>query len=346
MNRVIAAVLSTTLALAGAAQAERGTTGLTLTPKLGWAHGDHAIDVDTHLQYRWEHWKAESDEGTDISGIRGRIGAGYTWRDRFRVYVQAQIVSVLGMESEATGAAGLYRASAGKSNEWSINARQFYAEGRWNPVPFARVGRQDINQGTLVKYAEPHWNYLRVKRMSQRLLGTVGWTHVERSYDAVTARVKPLDRNTLHLFVARPTTGVFEIANSYEANTDIITGGFDWTVERGKLLENVELTGFFTAYHDTRDPVEGRRPVRRHQALHLRRLSARCAPVRARTLRLAPVGCVPDRHLCGQPGPHPAQRSRARPDRRLDRGRGRLPVARRLEQAVAARWRELRLGRR
>jgi hypothetical protein len=256
MNGLLASVLVTSLTLAGIAQAEPETARLSLTPELGWAHGDHVIDVDAHFRYRWEYWKAESNKGTDIHGIRGRIGAGYTWRDRFRVYAQAQVVSLLGMEPGATGAAGLYRASAGKSSEWSIDARQLYAELRWDPILFARVGRQDINQGTLIKYAEPHWNYLRQKRMSQRLLGTVDWTNVARSYDAVSALVEPMDGNKLHVFVAQPTTGVFEIAKPYKANTDIITGGFDWTVERDRLLENVEFTGFFTTYHDSRDPMQ------------------------------------------------------------------------------------------
>jgi hypothetical protein len=60
--------------------------------------------------------------------------------------------------------------------------------------------------------------------------------------------------HVLHLYVAEPTTGVFEIDRGYKRQRDVIFGGFDWTVERGTWLANTELDAFFIGYSDDRDP--------------------------------------------------------------------------------------------
>jgi len=57
----------------------------------------------------------------------------------------------------------------------------------------------------------------------------------------------------LHLYVAQPTTGVFEIDRAYKRQLHVVYGGMDWTVERGTWLENTELGAFVIGYSDDRD---------------------------------------------------------------------------------------------
>jgi hypothetical protein len=59
--------------------------------------------------------------------------------------------------------------------------------------------------------------------------------------------------HVLHLYVAEPTTGVFEIDRGYKHQKDMIFGGLDWTVERGTWFDNTELDFFFIGYVDDRD---------------------------------------------------------------------------------------------
>jgi hypothetical protein len=47
---------------------------------------------------------------------------------------------------------------------------------------------------------------------------------------------------------------VFEIDGAYKRQRDVIFGGADWTVERGRWLSNTELGAFFLAYSDDRRP--------------------------------------------------------------------------------------------
>jgi hypothetical protein len=83
----------------------------------------------------------------------------------------------------------------------------------------------------------------------------VGWTHGERSYDGVSARMEQAG-HVLHLYAAEPTTGVFEIDRGYKRQKHVIFGGLDWTVERGTWLENTELGAFFLGYSDDRDAAK------------------------------------------------------------------------------------------
>ena len=72
-----------------------------------------------------------------------------------------------------------------------------------------RVGRQDVKLGQEVLYPEPNWRYLKTARLGERLVGTVGWSHVERAYDGASAGWN-LSGVQLYGFGARPTTGVFD----------------------------------------------------------------------------------------------------------------------------------------
>jgi len=254
---VVACVSNVILALPiVAAEDPDPKSGWQTTPSLKWSNGDHEIDLGTEVRYRWEHWRQRVDDGTGFSGLRVKLNGGYTWRNQLRLFAEGQLTSLFGLESDATGAAGLYRASTMGTSETVVKLRQLYAEGRLEKMPFLRVGRQDVRMGTVVGYPEANWKFLKVARLSQRLLGPVGWTDVARSYDSVTAKIDPLEGHAVHLFAGQPTTGVFEVENAYEPNRDIAFGGFDWTAKRGTVLKDTELTGFFMAYDDSRDPAD------------------------------------------------------------------------------------------
>ena len=73
MNRVIAAVLSTTVALAGAAQAERGTTGLTLAPNGGNAARGGGSALHRSGTRRADHWLLAAAENLRQNRMIGII---------------------------------------------------------------------------------------------------------------------------------------------------------------------------------------------------------------------------------------------------------------------------------
>ena len=231
--------------------------GFRLTPNVSWSEGDHRFDLHLNARFRWERWEALTNKDDNIYGIRLRAAGEYNWKDRLRLFAEGQYATVLDLDSTASGAAGLYRGNAQRAGSNSIQSfrlRQLFGEARLDANNWLRVGRQDLKNASAISYKEGNWKYLKNKRLGQRLVGGVGWTHGERSYDGVSARMEQ-GGHVLHLYAAEPTTGVFEIDRGYKRQKDVIFGGLDWTVERGTWIDNTELSAFFIGYSDDRNAL-------------------------------------------------------------------------------------------
>jgi hypothetical protein len=229
--------------------------GWRISPSIGWKNGDHRFDLHFNSRFRWERWEALTNNADNIYGVRTRVGGEYRWRDRFRLFAEGQHATVRDLDSNASGAAALYRANAhrpGRNSVDSFRVRQLFVQGGVDSENWLRAGRQDLKNASAISYKEGNWKYLKNKRLAQRLVGGVGWTHGERSYDGISARMEQ-NGHVLHLYVAEPTTGVFEIDRGYKHQKDMIFGGLDWTVEPGTWFDNTELDFFFIGYVDDRD---------------------------------------------------------------------------------------------
>jgi hypothetical protein len=229
--------------------------GFRFSPNIGFKYGDHRFDLRLQSRFRWERWEAFRDGGDNIYAFRTRLSGDYTWKNRLRLFAEGQHVNVFDLDGFPNGAAGLYRQKSHNPPSSSVNSfrvRRLFGEARLDSENWLRVGRQDLKNASAISYKEGNWKYLKNKRLGQRLVGGVGWTHGERSYDGVSGRMEQ-DGHVLHLYAAEPTTGVFEIDRGYKRNRHIIFGGIDWTVERGTWLENTELGAFFVGYSDDRD---------------------------------------------------------------------------------------------
>ncbi len=238
-------------ALAEADQAD----GLQFYPGISWKQGDHRFDLHLNARFRSERWEALTNGESNFNAFRVRAAGEYTWKDRLRLFAEGQYATVFDLDSSASGAAALYRNNAHNPPSSSVDSfrvRQLFGEARLDSESWLRVGRQDLKNASAIGYEEGNWKYLKNKRLSQRLLGGVGWTHGERSYDGVSARMAQAG-HVLHLYAAEPTTGVFEIDRGYKRQKHVIFGGFDWTVERGTWCENTELGAFFIGYSGDRD---------------------------------------------------------------------------------------------
>ncbi len=247
-----------------AAQAEPAPAaaedGFRLRPSVHWRSGDHRVDLGATVRVRSEAWDAHGKDLDWFTGTRTRVRAAYAYGESFRVFTELQDVRLHGMDRDASGAAALYRASSGDdAHAHGTDLRQAYLELRPLEGSVARLGRQDLKLGTEVLYAEPDWRYLKLARASQRLVGTVGWTHVERSNDGASLGWD-LGGHHVFAFAARPTTGVFDADSAYRHQSEITYGGLSWTAKRGTWLENVELRGFALAYEDDRPVRHGGLP--------------------------------------------------------------------------------------
>ncbi len=246
------------------ADATSESNGFFFSPNVYAQYGDHRFGLRFESRFRWERWQSFRDGGDNIYAFQNRISGDYTWRDRLRLFAEGQHVNVFDLDTDPNGAAGLYRINAHRSQSPlgpahphassvdSFAVRQLFGEARLDAANWLRVGRQDLKNASAIRYDEDNWRYLKNKRLERRLLGGVEWTHGERSYDGVSARMEQ-DGHVLHLYAAEPTTGVFEIDRGYKRQKQVIFGGLDWTVERGTWFENTEIGAFFIGYSDDRD---------------------------------------------------------------------------------------------
>jgi hypothetical protein len=229
--------------------------GFHATPSLFWKAGDHRLDVGLSTRVRPESWEAYVDETDWYTGTRTRLRLSYAWRDSIFAVAELQDVRLHGMDDDGTGALASYRnANGGRSQVRGDDVRTLYLEARPTAKSFLRAGRQDIKLDSQeVQYAEPSWRYLRSARLGERLVGTVGWSHVERAYDGFAAGAD-LSGVEVFAFGAQPTQGVFEAKSAYRGLHDVFVGGGSVTVERGTWLANDEL-GVFGVYYDDERPT-------------------------------------------------------------------------------------------
>jgi hypothetical protein len=240
-----------------AAETEPAPTddGFHLDPHLGFRRGDHNVDLELELRYRWEDWKAFNPDWDDFHGVRSRFALDYRYKDVFRLFAQGQQMASLGLTSDASGAGANYRTNNGNDQDpHGVRPSQLFAEASPTESSWIRFGRSYIDQGTLVTHSDANWSFLAGARLSQRLVGSVGWTTAARSNDGLSAFFD-WEGHAFHAFAAQPTTGVFVIdSDAYKRQKSITFGGIHWTAKRGTLVDDSQIEAFFIAYEDDRNP--------------------------------------------------------------------------------------------
>lgn len=256
--QVLLAVLIS-FSIVGAARAETPETpeGLRLGPNLGWKSGDHRVDLWASMRARGEYWDAFTEDDDVYAGLKHRLRLQYAFREQLLATVEGQYIQLVGMDRTASGAEAVYRTA----NESHHDAGEFHlrqAHLEWKPVPsfYLRAGRQDGKLGAEVAYTEADWKYLKTARLAERLIGTVGWSHVERATDAIAAGYD-FGGHRVDAFGGRPTTGVFEVDKGMRPLHDVAYGSAAWTVKRGTWLDDTELSFFGVFYDDERAVDEG-----------------------------------------------------------------------------------------
>lgn len=97
----------------------------------------------------------------------------------------------------------------------------------------------------------PVW--LKQQRISQRLLGNFGFTHVGRSFDGLEFTY-PTPKSTLTFFGGIPTRGVFDL-HGMDTLPEVRVAYLAYTrpYQRGRFQADTQLFGIY--YDDTRGGV-------------------------------------------------------------------------------------------
>lgn len=152
------------------------------------------------------------------------------------------------------GHGGSYRAvNGGQDGSLFIKTAsvKFKNVGEGNSL---RLGRFEFDDGSEVIPKDPSLAWLKRQRITTRLIGNFGFTHVQRSFDGgLFSHDKPSGNVTL--FLAQPTEGVFQL-NGLGRVKDVYTMYGAYT----KPMKSAEGRLFYIRYHDGRGlaPVDNR----------------------------------------------------------------------------------------
>lgn len=242
---------------AAPATSSASATGVPV-PGLGGAR------VTTSVRSRGESWRwfDGGNAGDYVFGATVPRIAIFLEHPRLAWRVEGVTPSFLGLPSDAVAAAPLGQLGLGgnytaannnRTSLTSVVLRQAWVE--WRPAGAAlRAGRFEFSDGAERAAKTPAMTALKATRVSQRLIGPFGFSHVGRSTDGVSVRASRGSLGALAL-LARPTSGVF---NAREAgrtlDIDLSYGALTSGGAVGTLGE-VDLRLFGATYRDRRGVV-------------------------------------------------------------------------------------------
>ena len=234
------------------------------------------------LRTRWENWHwfnpgdlsgaaGENDNNTyNFFATQLRLGIKYQY-DPWEAFVQMQDTRLLSLPSDAgaptpfgpLGLGALYFAHNQDQDQGRPFLKQAYLhiknlqELLCLPGVSLKLGRFEYMDGLEVvpdPKEDPKLNWLKTMRISQRLIGPFGWSHVTRSFDGVQAGYDQQKFN-FTAFWSKPTQGGLEI-DAQDQIKDIDLAAATLTLKKGTLLPNSEARLFYIFYNDERDVLK------------------------------------------------------------------------------------------
>ncbi|MBB6051449.1 alginate export family protein [Armatimonas rosea] len=146
------------------------------------------------------------------------------------------------------GVGAVYRAQNGSQNG-SVFLKQGFFVGKAAEGAL-KVGRFEFDEGKETIPTDPAMAFTKSSQVAARLIGTVGWSHVGRSFDGFTWSRTEKSANTT-LLAAMPTQGVYDL-DGQNTLTKVKVASLSHT----KLYKNGEDRLFLIGYEDTRGLVK------------------------------------------------------------------------------------------
>lgn len=140
--------------------------------------------------------------------------------------------------------------AANGNQDGALNVKQAFVrfKGAVGAGSNARLGRFEFNEGAETVNPNATLNFLKTQRISQRLVGTFGFSHTGRAFDGIQLNA-PLARGNFSGVLARPTEGVFQL----EANDNIDETAFLYGAYTQPLGTTSEARLFGLVYDDGRE---------------------------------------------------------------------------------------------
>ncbi len=221
------------------------------------------IDLGVNSRLRYELWGALQAAPSNQSeygffNLRIRPYIKYPG-EHIVVFFQFQYAGGFFLPEQAvSGPGALYYANSGNNaNPQTVDVLELYLQGKdlFTKGLGFRVGRYGIKGGLEVLYKDQAFDWVKKKRLSERLIGTFDWTNVGRRYDAAGASYDH-ERFKVEGFASRLLAGGFDYDTAFSALETVNIYGGSLTLKRDGLIPNTEVRVFGYYYYDNRPPTE------------------------------------------------------------------------------------------
>jgi hypothetical protein len=191
-----------------------------------------------------------------------RVGLGQR-NEKYEWQIEGEFPALMGLPERAIapapqgqlGTGATYFAANGRQDATAIFNQGFvrFKGVFWDKSASLRLGRFEFNDGLEVIPSDPALAVIKRDRISQRLIGVFGYTHIGRSFDGLQYS-RDSKTGNFTFFGARPTEGAFQLKSLHQLDVDIWYAAFTRT-ERHKTGEG-EWRAFATHYHDGRPTLK------------------------------------------------------------------------------------------
>jgi hypothetical protein len=175
----------------------------------------------------WSWFQGEADSNYTYSGTQIRLGIGENF-DRLDWYFELEAPVLLwlpehsvgpGAEGQYGGGASHYVANDDVRNAASLFPKQGYLRFKFRSVQALRIGRFELSDAGGTVPRDATLAAVKRDRLTNRLVGPVGWSHVGRGYDGLQYTYG--GKTNVTLAAARPTRGVYQVDGWGDLNVAI-----------------------------------------------------------------------------------------------------------------------------
>jgi hypothetical protein len=219
------------------------------------------LTVSGSLRLRFESWDWFDAPGHQDSYNFGagvlRLAVGQQ-REKVEWQVEGAFPLLVGLPDNAVapapqgqlGLGAAYFAANGRRDGAAILKQAFVRfKGFGGQANSLKVGRFEFNDGAEVMPADVTLAIVKRDHVTQRLIGTFGFTHVGRSFDGAQYSYNT-KRDNFTLFAARPTEGVFQLSANRQLDVDLYYAAYTRQTQAKKAAG--EARAFVIHYHDGR----------------------------------------------------------------------------------------------
>jgi hypothetical protein len=224
------------------------------TNKVAWSGS-----VRSRLEF-WDWFEANANSDYAFSGSTVKLGARRQMKNMdWQIELEAPVLLGLPDDAIAPGAQGqlglgatYYAAKDDGRNRAMIFPKQAFIRFK-NLDPQGkqslRIGRMEFSDGAETTPANATLAALKRDRISQRILGPFGFTHVGRSFDGINY-VYTGKRDNITFLGAVPTRGAFQVDGWGNLPIGVFYGAYTRSLPGKQSAGDLRLFGMY--YHDWR----------------------------------------------------------------------------------------------